>query len=72
MVAGPDLNRRPSGYEPDELPGCSTPRLKRGKFYSFWVKMQILLGFGVPRRDVKSAGIIVIHATFCQRLLLIT
>ncbi|EPT4798287.1 hypothetical protein ACVRQH_001294, partial [Escherichia coli] len=21
-----------------ELPGCSTPRLKRGKFYSFWVK----------------------------------
>ncbi|WP_206612179.1 hypothetical protein, partial [Shigella dysenteriae] len=30
--------RRPSGYEPDELPGCSTPRLKRGKFYSFWVK----------------------------------
>lgn len=22
----PDLNRRPSGNEPDELPGCSTPR----------------------------------------------
>ncbi|NBO29749.1 MAG: hypothetical protein EBV10_10995, partial [Synechococcaceae bacterium WB6_1A_059] len=21
-----DLNSRPSGYEPDELPGCSTPR----------------------------------------------
>ena len=21
-----DLNHRPSGYEPDELPGCSTPR----------------------------------------------
>jgi hypothetical protein len=21
------LNQRPSGYEPDELPGCSTPRL---------------------------------------------
>jgi hypothetical protein len=21
------LNPRPSGYEPDELPGCSTPRL---------------------------------------------
>jgi hypothetical protein len=20
------LNQRPSGYEPDELPGCSTPR----------------------------------------------
>ena len=24
----PDLNRRPSGYEPDELPGCSIPRSK--------------------------------------------
>ena len=25
-VQGPDLNRRPPGYEPDELPSCSTPR----------------------------------------------
>ncbi len=25
-LRGPDLNQRPSGYEPDELPGCSTPR----------------------------------------------
>ena len=25
-MRGPDLNRRPSGYEPDELPDCSTPR----------------------------------------------
>ena len=23
------MNLRPSGYEPDELPGCSTPRLVR-------------------------------------------
>ena len=23
-----DLNQRPSGYEPDELPSCSTPRYK--------------------------------------------
>ena len=22
------MNLRPSGYEPDELPGCSIPRLK--------------------------------------------
>ena len=26
-----DLNLRPSGYEPDELPDCSTPRLVRTK-----------------------------------------
>ena len=25
-LRGPDLNQRPSGYEPDELPSCSTPR----------------------------------------------
>jgi hypothetical protein len=25
-LRGPDLNRRPLGYEPNELPGCSTPR----------------------------------------------
>jgi hypothetical protein len=29
-LRGQDLNLRPSGYEPDELPGCSTPR--RGVF----------------------------------------
>src|SRR6202012_4393367 len=47
-LRGPDLNRRPSGYEPDELPGCSTPRSNRGvtllahvhprKFFSFKMK----------------------------------
>ena len=26
LLRGLDLNQRPSGYEPDELPGCSTPR----------------------------------------------
>src|SRR5271154_6047553 len=26
-LRGSDLNRRPPGYEPDELPGCSTPRI---------------------------------------------
>jgi len=26
-LRGQDLNLRPSGYEPDELPGCSTPQL---------------------------------------------
>ena len=29
-LRGLDLNQRPSGYEPDELPGCSTPRSKGG------------------------------------------
>ena len=34
-----DLNLRPSGYEPDELPNCSTPRyhimfLRNGTYYT--------------------------------------
>src|SRR5688500_8341728 len=29
-LRGQDLNLRPSGYEPDELPGCSTPRHQFG------------------------------------------
>ncbi len=32
-LRGQDLNLRPSGYEPDELPGCSTPRhVPKGRF----------------------------------------
>src|SRR5699024_9755642 len=27
-LRGPDVNQRPSGDEPDELPDCSTPRPK--------------------------------------------
>src|SRR5260221_10203566 len=30
-LRGWDLNPRPSGYEPDELPGCSTPRFESAK-----------------------------------------
>ena len=29
---GEDLNLRPSGYEPDELPDCSTPRRLKSYF----------------------------------------
>src|SRR5438105_6645473 len=31
-LRGRDLNPRPSGYEPDELPGCSTPRSKKSQY----------------------------------------
>ena len=33
-MRGQDLNLRPSGYEPDELPGCSTPR--QGVWIGMW------------------------------------
>ena len=34
-LRGQDLNLRPSGYEPDELPDCSTPRLKNETIHRF-------------------------------------
>ena len=34
-MRGKDLNLRPSGYEPDELPDCSTPRELRRQYYPF-------------------------------------
>ena len=40
-LRGQDLNLRPSGYEPDELPGCSTPRHQRKP------------GFGLSRHQRK-------------------
>ena len=35
-LRGQDLNLRPSGYEPDELPDCSTPRLKTATIAFLW------------------------------------
>ncbi|WP_204369688.1 hypothetical protein, partial [Enterobacter hormaechei] len=55
-----------SGYEPDELPGCSTPRLKRGKFYAFWTEFANNAGIWYRRRDVKSAFSILIVDPTCQ------
>src|ERR1700740_3245660 len=43
-LRGRDLNPRPSGYEPDELPGCSTPR-------------QCVKGTGV-QHEVKASAVI--------------
>ena len=31
-LRGLDLNQRPLGYEPNELPGCSTPRYQNNKW----------------------------------------
>ena len=42
-LRGQDLNLRPSGYEPDELPGCSTPRQNRGGIIGTQRERQILI-----------------------------
>ena len=46
-----DLNHRPLGYEPNELPDCSTPRYKIFNLY----KMAEEEGFEPPRR-FRPAG----------------
>ena len=50
-LRGLDLNQRPSGYEPDELPGCSTPRDENtGDVNS----LQIEKRFHLPKRICLS------------------
>jgi hypothetical protein len=45
-MRGQDLNLRPSGYEPDELPGCSTPRrFENLVFKADYITMQAFLIF---------------------------
>ena len=43
-LRGKDLNQRPPGYEPDELPDCSIPRCEL-------IKMAQKLGFEPRRRS---------------------
>src|ERR1700722_11535263 len=46
-LRGQDLNLRPSGYEPDELPGCSTPRQRLGAVGSITTALR-------KRKDLRS------------------
>ncbi len=39
QLRGQDLNLRPSGYEPDELPSCSTPRQSVLAIFDFVTKV---------------------------------
>ena len=46
-LRGQDLNLRPSGYEPDELPDCSTPRPEEREYNTE-------PGLGVPLRHTPT------------------
>ena len=74
-----DLNQRPSGYEPDELPGCSTPRYLNG------ASGRTRTGTGLLPQDFKSCVstispprltyrdniYIIIFSIFCQEKILV-
>ena len=65
-----DLNLRPSGYEPDELPGCSTPRQGMSEdgfgpvLVSFWSEVSLFRSGGdllshVLRRSTIGVGTLI-------------
>ena len=70
-LRGQDLNLRPSGYEPDELPGCSTPRplsrglvLRSGDLSSFSSEVSLFRSGGdllshVLRRSTIGVGTLI-------------
>jgi len=45
------LNPRPSGYEPDELPGCSTPHVED----NFDIEVVQIENYSFDGNEVKAA-----------------
>ena len=60
-LRGEDLNLRPSGYEPDELPGCSTPRVVvmrlSGLRFRAWVGVGLAVWGGGSTAALGVAGV---------------
>ena len=72
------MNPRPSGYEPDELPGCSTPRLEalnvvarqnRASKIELSGREKVLVAFG-DENLVRAAFFLVLAVKKAARTLL--
>ena len=51
-----DLNQRPSGYEPDELPNCSIPRYKSGGGTGIRTQAPLARPAGFQDRSLQPLG----------------
>ena len=58
-LRGQDLNLRPSGYEPDELPGCSTPR-------QYWFRLIVVFSTQIRRLRAVFRSVSVMRVRFLQ------
>jgi hypothetical protein len=63
-LRGQDLNLRPSGYEPDELPGCSTPR--HSGFHPGYLPLAKYSDFGLKAKGPLEGGPFWLWAGFCE------
>ena len=53
-LRGLDLNQRPSGYEPDELPDCSTPRSSNEDRHYMTSFMPLSSFLGIAFKEVRG------------------
>ncbi len=53
-LRGQDLNLRPSGYEPDELPDCSTPRSSNEDRHYMTSFMPLSSFLGIAFKEVRG------------------
>src|SRR5579884_2214162 len=64
-LRGKDLNLRPLGYEPNELPDCSTPHPHPSTCDRGVMRRRAPL---LPRRAGKVRGVVHVAGTFVVRL----
>ena len=61
------MNLRPSGYEPDELPDCSTPRQYLINYMHIFIKYTLSFGISIPNgwRRIRTTEAICSRFTVC-------
>src|SRR5437899_12944894 len=58
-LRGLDLNQRPLGYEPNELPDCSTPHFDTNNEVKVWSNLALILSANPP--TICSRCFVLLH-----------